>query len=116
MFLHVSVSHSVHKGGGVSIPACIAGFCPQGGVVSPHALQVSRSTSRGRVEGSGLGEGSPGSHPGGKLRGLAWEEVVSRPTPGGSPDPHLGDSPGPHPGGSSGPHPGGGGSGYPSMH
>ena len=73
------------RGGGASIPACIAVFCPQGGVVSPHALQVSRSTSRGQVEGSGLvgGGGSPGSHPGGKLRGLAWGEVVSRPTPGG---------------------------------
>ena len=29
---------------------------------------------------------------------------VSRPTPGGSPDPHLGESPGPHLRGSPGPH------------
>ena len=42
---------------------------------------------------------SPGPHPGGKLRGLAWG-VVSRPTPGGSP-------PGPHWGGVSRPTPGG---------
>ena len=40
-------------------------------VVSQHALQVSRCTPKGEVEGSGLG-GSPGPHPGGKLRGLAW--------------------------------------------
>ena len=42
-----------------------------GGVVSQHALQVSRPTPREEVEGSGLG-GAPGPHPGGKLRGLAW--------------------------------------------
>ena len=42
-----------------------------GGVVSQHALQVSRPTPRGEVEGSGLG-GSPGPHF------------------GGSPGPHLG--------------------------
>ena len=71
-------------------------------MVSQHALQVSRPTPKGGVEGSGLGE-SPGPHPGGKLRGLAW-----------------GRSPGPHPGGKlrglawgvSRPTPGG----YPSMH
>ena len=34
------------------------------GVVSRHALQVSRPTPKGKVEGSGLG-GSPGPHPGG---------------------------------------------------
>ena len=40
-------------------------------VVSQHALQVSRPTPRGEVEGSGLGGGvSPAPHPGGKLRGL----------------------------------------------
>ena len=71
-------------------------------MVSQHALQVSRPTPRGEVEGSGLGGrgggypgphpggklrclawggGSLGPHPGGKLRGLAWEGV-SRPTPG----------------------------------
>ena len=38
MFLHVSVSHSVHRGGGgvCAIPACLSA----GGVVSQHALQV----------------------------------------------------------------------------
>ena len=43
MFLHVSVSHSVHGGGG-AIPAFIAGGIPAclsaGDVVSQHALQV----------------------------------------------------------------------------
>ena len=37
---------------------------------------------------------SRGPHPGGKLRHLAWG--VSRPTPRGSPGPHLGASPGTH--------------------
>ena len=41
-------------------------------MVSQHALHVSRPTPRGEVEGSGLGGGSPGPHPG-----------VSRPTPEG---------------------------------
>ena len=71
-------------------------------MVSQPALQVSRPTPRGDVEGSGLG-GSPGPHQGGKLRGLpgglqahTQGEVevsgwgVSRPTPGGSPGPYLG--------------------------
>ena len=53
--------------------------------------------------------GSPGPHPRARLRGLAGGGV-SRPTPrgevegsgwGGSPGPHLGGSPGPHLGGSS---------------
>ena len=66
MFLHVSVILST--GWGV--------------VVSQHALQVSRPTPRGEVEGSGRGRGSPGPHPRRKLRGLAWG-VVSRPIPGG---------------------------------
>ena len=107
-------------------------FCSQGeegGVVSQHALQVSRPTTGGKLRGLAWG-GSPGPHPGGKLRGQAWEGL--RPTlrrgswgvgPGGSPGPHLGGSPAPHPGGvyfsgphswgSPGPHPGGG---YPTMH
>ena len=55
MFLHVSISHSVHMGGG-GIPACIVGFCPPAGGGWP------RHTPRGEVEGSGLG-GSPGPHP-----------------------------------------------------
>ena len=66
-------------------------------VVSQHALQV---VSQYALQQGGGGEGSPGSHPGGKLRGLVrGAEGVSRPT--------LGGSPGPHPGGSQGPHPGG---------
>ena len=55
MFLHVSVSYSVHRG------------------VSMHIV-------KGEVEGSGQG-GSLGPHPGGKLRSLATG--VSRPTPRG---------------------------------
>ena len=76
------------------IPACLAGFQAHtqgwsclGGVVSQHALYVSRPTPRGEVEGSG----------GGDLQ--AHTQGFSRPTPGGSPGPHPGGSPGPHPGG-----------------
>ena len=55
------------------------------GVVSQHTLQVFRPTSRGEVEGSGLG-------------GLqAHTRGFYRPMPGGSPSPHLG-------GGTAGPH------------
>ena len=50
MFLHVSVSHSVHGGGG------------GGTVVSQHALKVSRPTPKGQVEGSGWGEGGLQTH------------------------------------------------------
>ena len=79
------------RGGGASIPACIAVFCPQGGVVSPHALQVSRSTSRGQVEGSGLVGGVSRLTPRGQVEGSglgggslqAHTRGVSRPTPGG---------------------------------
>ena len=39
-------------------------------MVSQHALQVSRPTSRGKL--SGLARGSPSPHPMGKLSGLAW--------------------------------------------
>ena len=61
---------SVHGGGGQhgiaaclagGIPACLAGLW---GGVSQHALQVSRPTPKGELEGSGQGR-------------------VSRPTPGG---------------------------------
>ena len=113
MFLHLSVSHSVHGGG----------------VVSQHALQVSRPTPRGEVEGYGLG-GSPGPHQGGSPgphwvggfsrptprevsrptpRGVSQHALqVSRPTPRGEVEGYgLGGSPGPHPGGSPGPHWGG---------
>ena len=83
--LHLSVSHSVHRGW---YPSMHCRWYPS----MPCMF--------------------PGPHPGGKLRGLAWVWVsrptprqvsrptprrVSRPTPGGS-------SPGPHPGGSPGPH------------
>ena len=55
------------------------------GVVSQHAMQVSRPTPGG---GGGLreiwtGGGSPGPHPRGKLRGIWPGGEVSRPTPGG---------------------------------
>ena len=107
-------------GGRGGISACIAGGIPaclaaglQRGVVSQHALQVPRPTPRGEVEGSDQ-RGSPGPHPTGKFRGLAWglqahNGGVCRPTPrwGGSPGPHPGCgvsrptpgvwSPGPHP-------------------
>ena len=88
-------------------------FCPQGGwYPSMHCRWYLSMPCM-----------SPGPHPRGKLRGLAWGvsrptprgevEVsslggvskptpggVSRPTPGGgSPGPHLGGSPGPHLGG-----------------
>ena len=85
------VCDSVHGGGwGGGMSACIAGGIPaclaaglRGGVVSQHALQVSRPTLKGEVEGSGQG-GSPGPHPRGKSPG-----GIS--TPGGvSPGPHLG--------------------------
>ena len=85
MFLHVSVSHSVH-GVGSGIPACLSGNIPaclaglQGCVYPSMPCRF------------------PGPHPRGKLRALA----------GGSPGPHPGGSPGPHLGGVSRPTPGGG--------
>ena len=67
MFLHVSVILFTVGG----IPACLAAGL-HWGVVSQHALQVSRPTPKGEVEGSGLGGlhahtwgVSPGPHPGG---------------------------------------------------
>ena len=89
-YIFTRVCDSVHGGDG--IPACIAGGIPaclaaglQGGG-SQHALQVSRPTSRGEVEGDvtrgglqahtqeenegDLARGSPGPHPRGKLRGI----------------------------------------------
>ena len=56
-YVFTRVCHSVHGGGG-GIPACIAGSIPaclaaglrgEGGVVSQHALQVSRPTPEGEV-------------------------------------------------------------------
>ena len=63
-------------GGG--IPACLAGL--QGGV-SQHALQVSRPTPKGELEGSGRRGGSPGPHLGGVS--MPTHGGVSRPTPRG---------------------------------
>ena len=71
---------SVH--GGVCYPSMHCRWYPSmpcsrslmGGVVSQHALQVSRPTPKEEVEGD-LAGGSPGPHPRGKLRGI-W----SRPT------------------------------------
>ena len=48
--------HAVQQVSGGGIPACLAGF---------------QAHTQGEVEGSGWG-GSPGPHPRGKLRGLAW--------------------------------------------
>ena len=58
MFLHVSVSHSVHRG------RCLS------------------TNPRGKLRSLAGGRGCLGQHPGGKLRGLALRGV-SRPTPGG---------------------------------
>ena len=65
MFLHVSVCPQGGGCGGV-IPACLAGF---------------QTHTQREAWGVWLGRGSPGPHPGGKLRGLAWG--VSMPTPKG---------------------------------
>ena len=83
MFLQVSVI--LFTGGG-------------GGVVSQHALQLSRPTAREEVEGSGFGGGgSPGPHSGGKLEGSGL---------GRSPGPHRGDLRSTPKGGVYRPHPG----------
>ena len=58
------------------------------GVVSQHALQVSRPTPRGKLRGLVRGVSRPTSK--GELEGSGL---------GGSPDPHPGGSPGPHHGG-----------------
>ena len=58
MFLQVSVILFTGRGGG-GIPACLAGGIPAClaglGGVSQHALQVSRPTPKGELEGSGWG-------------------------------------------------------------
>ena len=72
MFLHLSVSHSVHIG--ISRPT------PRG-EVRGLARGVSRPTPREGL--GGLAGGSLGSHPGGRLGGLARGRGVSGPTPRG---------------------------------
>ena len=69
MFLHVSVI--LFTGGRGGIPAYLAG------------LQA--FTGGSGVEGSGLGGGSPGPHPRGKLRGLAWGDLQAHTRGGGIP-------------------------------
>ena len=71
MFLHLSVSHSVHGGVGV------------GGVVTQHALQVSRSTPRGGGLGVWPWGECPGPHPGGSpgLPGGMLSQHALRQTP-----------------------------------
>ena len=90
---------SVHRGGVLSQHALqmVSQHALQQvwGGVSQHALQVSRPTPKGEVEGDmpgwgGRGVGSPGPHPRGKLRGI-W----SRPTVKGEIE--GGSGPGPQP-------------------
>ena len=58
-YVFIRVCDSVHRRGGSGIPACIAGGIPAylaadlQGVVSQHALQVSRPTPKGEVDGVG---------------------------------------------------------------
>ena len=76
------------------IPACIAGGIPAclaaglGGVVSQHALQVSRPTPRGEVEGD-LARGGLQAH----TEGGSWGDLarvgVSRPIPRGGLSQHA---------------------------
>ena len=62
-----------------------------GGVVSQHALQVTRPTARGSLRGLAR------STPRGEVEGSGWG--VSRPTPRGVPGSTPGGVPGPHGGG-----------------
>ena len=75
MFLHMSVILS--RGG--AIPACIAaGLQGVGwGVVSQHALQVSRPTLKGEVWGVLARGGSAGPQPRGKLMGI-WSKPTAK--------------------------------------
>ena len=77
MFLHVSVilftggwypSMPCSRSLGGGIPACLAGL---------------QAHTQGEVEGVWSLGGSPGPHPGRRLRGLAWGRGVSRPKPSG---------------------------------
>ena len=97
MFLHLSVSHFVHRGVSTPTPWGEVEGSGQGGSPHPHP--------RGEIEGSGHG-GSPGPHPGGRLTGLArgspgphpkgggWEVLL-----GGGLQSHTWGGPGPDPGG-----------------
>ena len=98
LFLHVSVI--LFGGGGVW--GVVSQHALQ--VVSQYALQVSRPTPRGEVEGSG--QGGLQAHTQGRSWGV-WPRGVSRPTPGGSPGPHLGGGLQTHTWGVSRPTPGG---------
>ena len=71
-YVFTRVCHSVHKGGGCYPSMHCRWYtstpCSRSrGVISQHALQVSRPTPSGEVEGD-LGGGSPGPHPRGKFR------------------------------------------------
>ena len=71
MFLHVSVSHSVHR-------VVVSQHALQvSGGVSQHALQVSRPTSKAEVEGFAWGEGGLQAHTqgGGGLQAHTWGSV-----------------------------------------
>ena len=80
--------NSVHRGGQRGgIPACLAAGL-LGRVASQHALQVVNQHALQQVS-----RGSPGPHPGGKLRGLVRGVSRSLPcsrSPGRSPGPHTG--------------------------
>ena len=112
MSLHVSVILSTGEGVVSQDGLQVSRLTPRGVLRGLASGRVSRLTPWGEVEGSGR-EGSPGPHPGGRLRGLAWGSPGPHPggkfrgLAGGSPDPHPGEklrglaggSPGPHPGG-----------------
>ena len=85
--------HSVHGGGGVTSQHSLQVISQHAlqqvsrGVVSQHALQVSRPTTRGEVQGvlqAHTHGGSWGGSGQGGLQAHTWGRGVSRPTPGGS--------------------------------
>ena len=69
------------------------------GVVCQHALQASRPTPRGEVEGSGWGEGVSRPTPKGEVEGSGWEGGLQAHTGRKLRGLGGGGSPGPHPGG-----------------
>ena len=105
IFSEACVKNSIHRGGG-GIPACLAAGLQGRWVVFQHALQVSRPTPRGEVEGD-LARGVSRPTPKGEVeRDLA--RGVSRPTPKGEVEGDLArrvsrptpwGAPGPYPGG-----------------